>query len=35
LESQSIEIKLRQEKQTELVPLEGITTRVKGLLKKT
>ena len=35
LESQSIEIKLRQEKQTELVPLEGITTRVKELLKKT
>jgi len=35
LEGQSIEIKLRQEKQTELVPLEGITTRVKELLKKT
>jgi prolyl-tRNA synthetase len=35
LESQSIEIKWRNEKQTELLPLEGITTRVKELLKKT
>jgi len=35
LESQSIEIKWRHEKQTELLPLEGITTRVKELLKKT
>src|SRR4030042_2061692 len=34
LESQSIEIKLRQEKQTALVPLEGITTRVKKLIRK-
>jgi prolyl-tRNA synthetase len=34
LESQSIEIKWRHEKQTELLPLEGITTRVKELLKK-
>jgi prolyl-tRNA synthetase len=35
LESQSIEIKWRKEKQTELVPLEGITTRIKKLLQKT
>src|SRR4030042_1516511 len=34
LESQSIEIKLRQEKQTELVPLEGINTRINELLRK-
>jgi prolyl-tRNA synthetase len=35
LESQSIEIKWRKEKQTELVSLEGITTRIKKLLQKT
>jgi len=35
LESQSIEIKWRKEKQTELVPLEGITTKIKKLLQKT
>jgi prolyl-tRNA synthetase len=34
LESQSIEIKLRKEKQTELVPLEGINTRINKLLRK-
>jgi prolyl-tRNA synthetase len=35
MESQSIEIKWRNEKQTELLPLEGITARIKELLKKT
>jgi prolyl-tRNA synthetase len=35
LESQSIEIKWRKEKQTELVPLEEITTKIKKLLQKT
>jgi prolyl-tRNA synthetase len=35
LESQSIEIKWREEKQTELVPLEEITTKIKKLLQKT
>jgi len=35
LESQSIEVKWRKEKQTELLPLEGITTSIKELLKKT
>ncbi len=35
LESQSIEIKWRKEKQTELVPLEGITAKIKKLLQKT
>jgi prolyl-tRNA synthetase len=34
LESQSIEIKWRNEKQTEFIPLEGITTRIKKLLQK-
>ncbi|MBC8275023.1 MAG: proline--tRNA ligase [Chloroflexi bacterium] len=34
LESQSIEIKWRKEKQTELLPLEGITTSIKELLQK-
>ncbi len=35
LERQSIEVKWRKEKQTELVPLEEITTRLKKLLQKT
>jgi prolyl-tRNA synthetase len=35
LESQSIEIKWRNEKQTELVPLKEITTKIKKLLQKT
>ena len=35
LESQSIEVKWRKEKQTELLPLKGITTSIKELLKKT
>jgi prolyl-tRNA synthetase len=34
LESQSIEVKWRKEKQTELLPLEGITTSIKKLLQK-
>jgi prolyl-tRNA synthetase len=34
LESQSIEVKWRNEKQTELLPLEGITTSIKNLLQK-
>jgi len=32
LQSQSIEVKWRHEKQTQLLPLEGITTRIKELL---
>ncbi|MFC2050206.1 proline--tRNA ligase [Chloroflexota bacterium] len=34
LESQSIEVKWRNQKQTELLPLEGITTSIKELLQK-
>jgi len=32
LQSQSIEVKWRREKQTQLLPLEGLTTRIKELL---
>ena len=35
LESQSIEVKWRKEKQTELLPLKGITSRIKELFQKT
>jgi prolyl-tRNA synthetase len=35
LESQSIELKWRKEKQSELVPIEEITTKIKKLLQKT
>ena len=34
LQSQSIEVKWRKEKQTQLLPLEGITARVKELLEE-
>jgi prolyl-tRNA synthetase len=34
LESQSVEVKWRNEKQTPLLPLEGITAKIKGLLRE-
>ncbi len=34
LESQSVEVKWRHEKQTQLLPLEGLASKIKGLLRK-
>ncbi len=34
MESQSVEVKWRNEKQTQLLPLEGLASKIKGLLRK-
>jgi len=34
LQSHSVEVKWRKEKQAQLLPLEGITVRIKELLKE-
>jgi len=33
LKNQSIEVKWREEKETQLLPLEGVAARLKGLIR--